>query len=188
MKSNNIIYKSAGRIALATGFILLIPLIAMQFTDEVVWNLTDFIIMGGLLFGVGFAYELVAKKMGSIAYRLAVGIGLFGVFLLYWVNGAVGIIGNEGQSANLMYFGVLAVGLIGSMMARFKPRGMAQTLFAVAFTQLLVPVIAILIWPPPVTSWAPSVIGVFVINAFFAALFVGSALLFQKATREQTPA
>ena len=30
------------------------------------------------------------------------GVGLAGAFLLFWVNGAVGIIGNEGQPANLM--------------------------------------------------------------------------------------
>jgi hypothetical protein len=169
--------------AAVVAFILLIPLLAMQFTDEVVWDLADFIVMGGLLFGVGLAYELVARRSEKTVYRGAfgVGVGLAGAFLLFWVNGAVGIIGNEGQPANLMYGAVFAVGLIGSLMTRFKPRGMARTLFAAALTQMLVPVFALLIWPPPVTSWAPGVFGVFVLSAFFAMLFVVSALLFRRA-------
>jgi hypothetical protein len=156
----------------------------MQFTDEVVWDLTDFIVMGGLLCGVGFAYEFATRRSETTVYRAAVGVGLAGAFLLFWVNGAVGIIGNEGQPANLMYGAVFAVGFIGSLMASFKPRGMARTLFAAALTQMLVPIIALFIWPHPVTSWAPGVFGVLVLNAFFAMLFVGSALLFRNAARE----
>ena len=60
--------------------------------------------------------------------------------------------------------------------------GMALTLFAAALTQMLVPVIALIIWPPPATSWAPGVFGVFALSAFFAMLFVGSALLFRRAS------
>ncbi len=170
--------------AVVIALILMIPLVAMQFTDEVVWDLFDFIVMGGLLLGVGLAYELVARRSEKTVYRVAFGVGLAGAFLLLWVNGAVGIIGTEGQPANLMYGAVFAVGLIGSLMARFKPRPMARTLFAAALTQMLVPVIALLIWPPPATSWAPGVFGVFVLSAFFAMLFVISALLFRKAARE----
>jgi hypothetical protein len=169
-------------IVLIIALLLLIPLITMQFTDEVKWTLFDFVIMGAALFGVGFAYELAARRSEKTVYRVAFGIGLAGAFLLFWVNGAVGIIGNEGQPANLMYGAVFAVGFVGSLMARFEPRGMAHTLFAAAFTQMLVPVIALLIWPPPDTSWSPSVFGVFVLNAFFAMLFVLSAMLFRRAS------
>jgi len=169
-------------IALTIALLLLIPLLTMQFTDEVKWTLFDFVLMGTVLFGVGLAYELVARKSEKTVYRVAFGVGLAGAFLLFWVNGAVGIIGNEGQPANLMYGAVFAVGFVGSLVARFKPRGMARTLFAAAFAQMLVPVIALLIWPPPDTSWAPSVFGVFVLTAFFAMLFVVSAWLFRGAS------
>jgi hypothetical protein len=40
-------------VAVVTGLILLIPLVAMQFTNEVNWSVTDFILMGSLLFGTG---------------------------------------------------------------------------------------------------------------------------------------
>ena len=169
-------------IVLIIALLLLIPLIAMQFTDEVKWTLFDFVLMGAVLLGVGLAYELVARRSEKTVYRIAFGVGLAGAFLLFWVNGAVGIIGNEGQPANLIYGAVFAVGLVGSLVARFNSRGMAITLFSAAFTQMLVPVIALLIWPPPATSWAPSVFGVFVLTAFFAMLFVVSGLLFRHAT------
>ena len=57
MQNKNIL-----RMALATAFLLLLPLLAMQFTDEVVWDLADFAVAGALLFGAGLTYELVARK------------------------------------------------------------------------------------------------------------------------------
>lgn len=174
----------AGIVAL----LLLIPLIAMQFTSEVNWDFTDFAIMGAVLFGIGFAYELIASRSVNTVYRTAFGVGLLGAFLLFWVNGAVGIIGNEGQPANLLYGIVFLVGLVGALIARFKARGMAITLFIAATVQLLVPVCAYFIWPPPETSWSPSVIGVFLLSGFFALFFLVSGLLFRKAdTDTETP-
>jgi len=178
-----IMQKSIIRIALATAFILLLPLLAMQFTDEVVWDLADFAVAGVLLLGAGLTYELIARKAGHIAHRAAVGVAVAAALLLVWVNLAVGIIGNEGNPANLMYIGVLAVGIIGALITRLEPRGMARVLFATAGVQMLVPVIALIIWPPQVTSWgAADVAGVFILNAFFAALWLGSALLFRRAS------
>ncbi len=60
--------KNIIRIALATAFILLLPLLAMQITEEVVWDLADFAVDGALLFGTGLTYELVARKGGTLAY------------------------------------------------------------------------------------------------------------------------
>jgi len=178
--------KAVIRIVLTTAFILLLPLLAMQVTDDVVWGPADFVVAGALLLGTGFTYELVARKGGNIAYRVAVGIALAAALLLVWINLAVGIIGNEDNSANLMYIGVLAVGLIGAVIARLEQRGMARALFATALAQALVPVIALIIWKPSVASWGePGVLGVFGLNVFFAMLFVGSALLFRRAVRER---
>lgn len=167
--------------AISIGLLLSIPLIAMQFTQEVNWDITDFLIMGTVLVAIGLIYELVARRSQQTAYRVAFGIGLLGAFLLFWVNGAVGIIGSENQSANLLYVSVFAVGLIGAIISRFRAAGMARTLFSVTAVQLLIPVIALIIWPPPGTSWSPGVLRVFLINAFFALLFLVSALLFRQA-------
>jgi len=161
--------------------ILAVPLVLMQFKDEIDWNLLDFVIIGIILIGTGVFYELIARKSTKIIYRVALGIGLVGIFLLFWVNGAVGIIGNEGQPPNLMYGAVFVVAIIGSLVARFKSHGMSRVFFSVALVQMLVPVIALIIWPPPNTSWAPSITGVFLLSAFFAVLFNVSAMLFRRA-------
>jgi hypothetical protein len=50
------------RIAAVVGSLLLVPAVAMLFTDEVNWDLFDFVVMGAVLFGVGLAYELIARK------------------------------------------------------------------------------------------------------------------------------
>jgi hypothetical protein len=143
------------------------------------WTAFDFIVIGAVLFSVGLTYELIARKSNALVYRVAFGLGLLGALLLFWVNGAVGIIGNEDNPANLLYGAVFAVGLIGSLMARFKPRGMARTLFTAAFVQMLIPAIALIFWN---SSFAPDVVRVFVLNAGFALLFVISGLLFRRSS------
>jgi hypothetical protein len=173
-------YRPVGGVALATAFILLIPLLTAP-----AWTLVDFVFAGALIFGTGLTFVLVARKAGNIAYRVAVGVALAAAFILVWVTGAVGIIGSEDNNANLMYFGVLAVGIIGAIIARFRPHGMARALFATALAQALVAVIVLIFglglpWSPPLEILA--------LNGFFVALFVGSALLFRYAAREQTPA
>lgn len=169
--------------AAVVALILLIPLVAMQVTNEVNWTLTDFVFAGVLLFGTGLAYELVTRKAGGIAYRAAAGVALAAAFLLVWINTAVGLIGNEDNPANMMYVGVLAVGIIGAMIARFQPQGMARALFATALAQILAPVIALIVWRPSLDD-APGIVGVFMLNAFFMTLFVVSALFFRRAARE----
>ena len=174
-------YRSVVGIALTTAFILLIPLLA-----EWPWTLSDFVIAGALIFGTGLAYVLVARKAGNIAYRAAAGVALAAAFLLVWINLAVGIIGDSGDPANLMYGGVLAVGIIGAIIARFRPHEMARALFATALAQALVAVIALIFGLG--SGSPPGVLGILILNGFFVALFVGSALLFRYAARGQTPA
>ncbi len=180
--------KNIIRIALVTALLLMIPLVAMQFTNEVVWKLGDFIVAGALLFGAGLTYELIARKMGSNTYKPAIGLAVATGLILVWANLAVGLIGSEDNPANLLYGAVLAVGIIGAFIARFKPSGMARTLFATAFTQALVPLFALIIWQPNLhfEEALPGMIGVLVINAFFVMLFVGSALLFRRASARET--
>lgn len=169
-------------IVVATAFILLLPLLAMQFTDEVAWGPVDFAVAGALLLGTGLLYELAARKAGGVVYRVAAGVALAAALLLVWVNLAVGIIGDEGHPANLMYVGVLAVGVIGALVARFRPRGMARALFATALAQALAAVIAVIAgWGLPASGPAE----ILLLNGFFVALFAGAALLFRRAAGEQ---
>jgi hypothetical protein len=166
------------------GLILLLPLIAMQFTDEVAWDETDFAVLGAMLFGACGACELAARMTGTIAYRAAVGVAVVAAFILIWINLAVGIIGSEDNPANLMYGGVLAVGTLGALIGRFQPRGMARALAATALAQGLVGAIALVAGLGSTGANWPGVI--VVLTGFFAALWLVSAWLFRKAAREQT--
>jgi hypothetical protein len=164
--------------------ILLLPLIAMQLSDEVAWDLADFAVAGALVGAVGVACELTVKMTDNTAYRGAVGIALAAAFILIWMNLAVGIIGSEDNPANLMYGGVLAIGIIGALIAHLRPNGMSRTMFAMALAQALVTAIALIAGMQSPVSPATEILS---LNAFFVALWFLSAWLFQKAAREQTP-
>ena len=80
-------------IVLTVALLLLIPFIAMQFTDEVKWSLPDFVAAGVLLLGTGLLCELVMRKVKKTGYRdLVCGVILL-VLLLIWMELAVGIFG-----------------------------------------------------------------------------------------------
>jgi hypothetical protein len=180
MKSDHTAYRRAC-LGLAAACILMLPLLAMQVTDQVSWDLADFAVAGALLVGTGLMYELAARKAGNIASRAAVGVALAAALLLVWINLAVGIIGEPDELANAMYIGVLAVGIIGAVIARFRPHGMARALFATALAQAVVAVIALIFG---LGSPVSGPLEILALNGFFVALFVGSALLFRYAARD----
>ena len=106
----------------------------------------------------------------NTAYRVAVGIAVAAALLLVWMQGAVA---TEDDSPGLIFFGVLVVGLVGAIIARFRPQGMARALFATALAQALVAVMAMIAWK--------QYLEISILNGFFIALWIGSALLFRKA-------
>lgn len=162
----------------AAVLLLLAPLVAMQFTDEVAWSVADFAVAAALVLSTGLAYEMAVRTTSDTAYRAGVGVALVGAFLLVWLSLGVGIIGADGDPANLLYGGVLAVGIVGALLARFAPAGMARALFATALAQALVAAIAVVAGLGAPYSGPLELIG---LNGFFVALFAGSALLFQRA-------
>jgi hypothetical protein len=171
--------KSITRVALATALLLLIPLMAKLFLADMAWSLGDFVAAGILLFGSGLTFALIARMGDSTAYRVGVGVAVAAGLLLIWGNLAVGFIGSEDNPANLLYGGVLIIGFVGALVARFRPRGMARAMFATALAQFLVPFIAAVIWRPEVNL---GMVQVIMLNTVFAALWVGSALLFRRAS------
>ncbi len=76
-----------------TGALLLIPLIAMQFTNEVNWTVLDFVVMAGLLLFFGFTFDFLMRKVTTLNLKVFVGIGIVLIFLLLWAELAVGIFG-----------------------------------------------------------------------------------------------
>lgn len=89
MKKQNII-----RSVLAAELVLLVPLVAMLFTDEVDWGPGDFIVIGVLLAGVGFAYQLIANGVQSNYRQVSIGIVLAAVMILIWIELAVSLFGS----------------------------------------------------------------------------------------------
>lgn len=156
--------------------LLLIPLVAMRFTTEVNWTALDFIAAWVMLTGAGVAYKLATLRAVNLAYRAAAGLAVFTGLLIVWGNLAVGFIGDEGNPANLMYAGVLVIGVVGALLARFQAAGLARALYATAIAQFLVPLIALGIWGVTID---PVIGRVIFLNTIFALLFAGAALLFR---------
>jgi hypothetical protein len=168
------------------ALILLLPLVAMPFTDEVVWDETDFIVAGAMLFGACGAWELAQRAAGNMSYRAGVGVAIITALILVWMNLAVGVIGSEDNPANLMYAGVLAVGIVGSLMVGFRPHGMAQVLAAMALAQAMVGAVALLTGSgSDGANWPGAIVCLTIV---FAGLWLVSAWLFRKAARERIPA
>ncbi|MBT8083900.1 MAG: hypothetical protein KJN72_01645 [Woeseia sp.] len=82
-------------VAVATGLILLVPFIAMQFTSEVNWDLQDFLIMGLLLLCAGSLFVVISRR-SSLRGKILTGVVIAAIFLFVWAELAVGIFTHSG--------------------------------------------------------------------------------------------
>ena len=80
-------------IILSVVLLLLLPLIAMQFTNEVNWKLNDFLMAGALLLGAGLFLEYVLRKVNNKQTRIVVVIVILAILILTWIELAVGVFG-----------------------------------------------------------------------------------------------
>ncbi|PJB13129.1 MAG: hypothetical protein CO119_03305 [Flavobacteriales bacterium CG_4_9_14_3_um_filter_40_17] len=87
------INKNSIFILITVAVLLLIPFIAMQFTDEVVWTGFDFVAMGFLLLSTGLLCQFVWRKVTKIKHRIILCAVIIGIFFLIWIELAVGIFG-----------------------------------------------------------------------------------------------
>lgn len=175
-------YKLLLGVGLGTLILLLIPLVAMQFTNEVVWTLSDFIFAGILLSVTGSGFVFVLKKDDSNMYKIGMGIAILSTFLLIWVNLAVGLIGSENNLINLSYFGVIGIGLIIAFLSRFKATGMSYSSFGMAIGFVLIAVIAL---SSGMQNYPESsVLEILGVNAFFAVPFILSGISFRNAVAD----
>jgi hypothetical protein len=177
-----------GRWVLVTAVVLAVPAVLMAFdigvpdpgsgVEGVNWGPMDFAVVGVLVLGSGLLFEYASSRGGSTAHRIAVGIAVIAGLGLIWVNLAVGMIGDEGNPANLMYLFVLFVALIGAGVARFEPREASIAMFATAGAQAVVALVAL------VAGLGPTILA----DAFFIAAWVASGLLFRQAAETATAA
>ena len=156
----------------AAGAVLLVPWIAMQFTEEVAWDLADFGVAALLLGGTGLGIEAVARRVSGNAYRAGAALALCGGLVLVWVNLAVGIVGSENNPTNLVYGVVIAVGALGAVLGRFRAAGMAKAMVATAAAQAAVGAVHAALDPFAL-----------IIAGGFVALWLGCAALFHVASR-----
>jgi hypothetical protein len=169
------------RVAAVTAALLLVPAVAMRFTDDVVWTALDFSVAGTLLFGAGLAFEWVASRAPNLPAKAGAAAAVATALFLVWANLAVGLIGSEDEPVNLLYVGVLAVAGVGALLARFRPSGMARAMFAAALGQAAVAAIALAAGMDRLPG--SSVAEIVNVNAVFAASWVGSGVLFLRGAR-----
>jgi hypothetical protein len=173
--------KSIFAVALVTVLILLVPFVAMQFTNGVNWGVGDFIIMGALIFGTGLAYVLLTIFASNLLYKAAIACALGTTFFMVWANLAVGLIGAGSHWGNMMYMGVVAIAIIGSIISKFTSGGMERAMYATAFSIVLVAAIALIANMDEYPG--SSVNEIIMVNGFFALLYAVSGVLFRYASQ-----
>lgn len=166
------------RLAAWTGaaICLLVPLIAMRFTDEVAWSAADFALAAILLFGSLGAFEWVVRSTGNPACRAGVALTLAGVLLLVWSNAAVGIVGSEDNPVNAWFFAIPAVGALVAAAGRLRPAVMPRALFAMIVAQWLVAV-------PALADPSGIAREIVVFTIAFTMIWLAAAVLFVNAAR-----
>ena len=157
------------------AILMLLPLIAMQFTNEVNWTGSDFVFAAVLFGSVGLTLELIVRKSRSLAYRLGAAIAVVVAFLTVWVNAAVGMIGSEDTPYNLLFLGVLVAALVGAVVARFRAAGMARAMVVAGIAQAAASAFGLS------TDFRGGVL-----SMGFTGLWLLSAALFLSAARDRT--
>ena len=165
----------------AVGLILL-PLIAMQFTADVDWTVEDFIAAGLMIGLTGGSLELAVRTSDNRWARAGGTVMILTCFLLVWVNLAVGFLGSEGNPANIMFLLVLGIAVGGSIATGLRPASMVRTMLAAAIAQVSVAGIGL------AAGWAsPGWEGVYEVvmgSMLFGGLWLVAAALFGKAANE----
>ena len=147
-----------------------VPVVAKLAVPGMLWDGADFIFAAVLIFGSALLMEIGLRLSHDVAYRAGVAIAVGAAFFTVWSNAAVGIIGNEGNPLNLMYFAVLAALGLAAIVVRFRARPLSKALFAMAAAQFAIAAVA---QYHGHFTW--------VIAAFLAAIWAASGWLFAKA-------
>ena len=148
-----------------------VPVVAKLTVEGMLWDETDFIFAAVLIFGSALLVEIGLRLSKDVAYRMAVAIAVGAAFFTAWSNAAVGIIGNENNPLNLMYFAALAAMGLAALVARFRAGALSKVLYAMALAQFAIAAVA---QYHGHFTW--------VIAAFFAAIWATSGRLFAKAS------
>lgn len=187
MKTN--VFASRRLVALALSFALIVVAVSFLRTegspaDVMALAVSGLIIVGSIVYA--------ATNRHGAAYRWAVGLALAATLVLFWMIGAVALLGPElgKNTADLIYFAVPVVAVIGAIVTGFRPDGMARAMLAAAIAVLVLPVIVVGGFTPlsPTTAGEFFPYGLLIFHSPFAALYLGSAWLFRKSEQVPPPA
>lgn len=155
--------------------VMAIPVTLRLTVAEMAWDGFDFAVFGAMLLLAGLAFELVLRFAGaSIWSVLAALLSIGGAFVMVMANLAVGIVGNEGNPINLVFFALLGAGALGALAVRLRAAGLARVLTTMAAGQALLGI--------ALAFGGIAYLPVF--TAVFVAIWLGSAALFRQAARQ----
>ena len=157
---------------IGAALLMLLPLVA-----GAPWSPGDYVFAALLLFGSLGLYEIAVRAATDTTYRTGAGMAIVGAFLLLWVNAAVGITDSD---ADILYLVVVAMGIVGAVVARGRAAGMVRVMLTMAILHALVGAIALIAGIVPAFNSAFEILG---LTALWVVLFGGSALLFREAAR-----
>ena len=140
------------------------------------WSVFDFLVAALLLVLLFGAIGLIFVRRWSWLYRLGLALSLITGALLFWVAGAVGLIGGAAHDANMAYPAMLTLGLIGSVVVRFKASGLALLLGGLGIAQLAIGLIAVLAgWGQHSPRWPDDILAA---SFIFSLLWLSAGFCF----------
>jgi hypothetical protein len=154
---------------------MLAPAVATRLSDEMAWDSADFVLVAIILAAACGAWELAMLKTKNRTYAAGAIVAAAAAILLFLVNGSVGLIGNEDNPANLLFFGVVTLALGGAIIVRFAAEGMARAMAVTAGAQVVAGALAV--------AMVPDIRGFVLGTAMFVPLWLLSGWLFARAGR-----
>ena len=143
------------------------------------WDAMDFVVAGLALAVVAAGLIAAMRASSRVRYRLAAAIALCAALLLFWVNAAVGVIGDAAHPANLSYAVLLLAGAAACVGARGHARPLALVCCGMAVGHVLIGVVAYASGAGASGPVWPADIGL--VTAVMAGLWLASAGLFRRA-------
>lgn len=159
--------------------VLLLPALVMQLTSEMNWTASDFAFAALLLGFVGAVAELAVRFARPGAARVGYILAGLTAFFTFWINAAVGIIGDE-DAVNVFFFLMVVAALFAGLILRFRSRAMQWIAGLLAIGQYAVGVAALSMMPGHAVEWA--------LLTFFALLWCAAAWCFHRGAAQQAAA
>lgn len=164
----------------AAALLLLVPAAAHLAGGGFGWTGFDFVLLGVILLVSCSIFDLAARRAPNFAYLAGCAAALAAGFGLFIVNGAVGLVGSEDEAHNIAFLVVILTAIVGSVIAGGRPRGMARAMGAAAAAHIAVSAgLLIATGGATADAFRAQIVGL----SLFAALWLGSALLFRSASR-----